>query len=329
MKAKNQVNTIVLLVTVAILFAFAAAYPSNKDEKLSETQRLERFVADDPVMKDLTFDRDTGRSGYPQRISVDGVLHVESVPQFIDVLETLRKKERNREQAIDLTSTGITADIGGTSLVWHGRMLDRKDARRNEKLIEPLVAPGVAEIKATLYEGDIGLKLVAKRGSSLSDDEARAFRDKAYENFAADSDARLELCGFPLMHSTEFVEQSDCAPPILALNPEDGTYQELLERANRIDVATDMSLTVASGTEEHREEEYSIWGFYTEGEFDEEGLRAVKEILSETPEKRPTLIVIRGPEGALGGVYMGKPPSESALYAECPWQERMLRVLNG
>lgn len=327
MKAKNQVNTIVLLVTVAILFAFAAAYPSNKDEKLSETQRLERFVADDPVMKDLTFDRDTGRSGYPQRISVDGVLHVESVPQFIDVLETLRKKERNREQAIDLTSTGITADIGGTSLVWYGRMLDRKDARRNEKLIEPLVAPGVAEIKATLYEHDIGLELRATRGSSLSDDEARAFRDKAYENFAADSDARLELCGFPLMHSTEFVEQQDCAPPELALNPEDGTYQELLERANRIDVATDMSLTVVSGTEE--QEEYSVWGFYTEGEFDEEGLRAVKEILSETPEKRPTLIVILGPEGALGGVYMGKPPSESASYDECPWQERMLQVLNG
>ena len=111
-------------------------------------------------------------------------------------------------------------------------------------------------------------------------------------DFAADSDARLELCGFPLMHSTEFVEQQDCAPPELALNPEDGTYQELLERANRIDVATDMSLTVVSGTREHREEEYSVWGFYTEGEFDEEGLRAVKEILSETPEKRPTLIAV-------------------------------------
>lgn len=89
-----------------------------------------------------------------------------------------------------------------------------------------------------------------------------------------------------------------------------------------------MSLTFVSGTEE--QEEYSVWGFYTEGEFDEEGLRAVKEILSETPEKRPTLIVIRGPEGALGGVYMGKPPSESAAnFDECPWQERMLRVLNG
>ena len=49
-------------------------------------------------------------------------------------------------------------------------------------------------------------------------------------DFAADSDARLELCGFPLMHATEFVEQSDCAPPRLAHNPEDGTYQELLER---------------------------------------------------------------------------------------------------
>ena len=198
MKAKNQVNTIVLLVTVAILFAFAAAYPSNKDEKLSETQRLERFVADDPVMKDLTFSRVGGISGYPQRIRVGGVLHVESVPQFIDVLKTLRKKERNREELVDLVSTeGITADIGGTSLVWRGRMLDRKDARRNEKLIEPLVAPGVAEITATLYEEDIGLKLLATRGSSLSDDEACAFRDKAYETFAADSDARLELYGFP------------------------------------------------------------------------------------------------------------------------------------
>jgi len=325
MKAKNQVNTIVLLVTVAILVAFAAAYPSSKVEKLSETERLERFVADDPVMKDLTFSRIGDTSEYPQRIRVGGVLHVESVSQFIDVLKALRKKERNREQVIDLVSTeGITADIGGTSLVWRGRMLDRKDARRNEKLIEPLVAPGVAEITATLYEEDIGLKLLATRGSSLSDDEARAFRDKAYENFAADSDARLELCGFPLMHPTEFFEPSGCAPPLLALNPEDGTYQELLERANRIDVATDMSLTLVSNTQE-----YSEWDFYTEGEFDEEGLRAVKEILSETPEKRPTLIVIRGPEGALGGVYMGKPPSESASYAECPWQERMLQVLNG
>ena len=107
-------------------------------------------------------------------------------------------KERNREELVDLVSTeGITADIGGTSLVWRGRMLDRKDARRNEKLIEPLVAPGVAEITATLYEEDIGLKLLATRGSSLSDDEACAFRDKAYETFAADSDARLELYGFP------------------------------------------------------------------------------------------------------------------------------------
>ncbi len=325
MKAKNQVNTIVLLVTVAILFAVAAAYPSSDDEKLSESERLERFVADDPVMKDLTFSRDTGRSGYPQRIRVGGVLHVESVPQFIDVLEALRKKERNREHIVDLTSTeGITADIGGTSLVWYGRMLDRKDARRNEKLIEPLVAPGVAEITATLYEEDIGLKLLATRGLSLSDDEARAFRDKAYENFAADSDARLELCGFPLMHSTEFVEPSGCAPPHLALNPEDGTYQELLERANRIDVATDMSLTIVSNTGEYNE-----WHFYTEGEFDEEGLRAVKEILSETPDKRTTVILIRGPVGVLGCVKVGKPPSESADYDECPWQERMLQVLNG
>ncbi len=60
------------------------------------------------------------------------------------------------------------------------------------------------------------------------------------------------------------------------------------------------------------------------------GLRAVKEILSETPVKGTTLIAIRGPEGALGGVYMGKPPSESAAnFDECPWQERMLQVLNG
>ena len=73
----------------------------------------------------------------------------------------------------------------------------------------------------------------------------------------------------------------------------------------------------------------SEWTFYTEGEFDEEGFRAIKEILTEPVDEKGAWVRIEGPDGLLGKVEVGKPRARPKAYEQHPWQERMLQVLNG
>ena len=71
----------------------------------------------------------------------------------------------------------------------------------------------------------------------------------------------------------------------------------------------------------------SEWTFYTEGEFDEEGLRAIKEILTEPVDGKGAWVRIEGPDGLLGTVEVGKPQARPKAYEQHPWEERMQEVL--
>ena len=111
--------------------------------------------------------------------------------------------------------------------------------------------------------------------------------------------------------------------PRLQLVAEYTTYAELVEQAEHVDAASEMFLTGVNNAEGLDSE----WTFYTEDEFDEEGLRAIKEILTEPVDEKGAWVRIEGPDGLLGTAKVGMPRMRPKPYEQHPWEERMREVL--
>ena len=152
-----------------------------------------------------------------------------------------------------------------------------------------------------------------------------------YSHIQPHPDASFVLMGFPLAkpaqeRGTTGVpggEGEQFLLPRLQLVTEYTTYAELVEQAEHVDAASDMFLTSVNNAEGPDSE----WTFYTEGEFDEEGLRAIKEILTEPVDGKRVWVRIEGPDGLLGTAEVGMPRMRPKAYEQHPWEERMWEVL--
>ena len=330
MKKKDKIGLGAVVATYAFVFLAAFLYAPDGGPHRSNMKHLDEWAAEDPVMKDLTFSYAGAEPEEFTRADVSGSLNVGSVPEFFAALVALEGKGPEPGRTTELTAAGVSADIDGTTFTWSGELPDAEKAADAEELYAPFAAPEVKKLKLHAPHR-IEIDAEVTRNMSVSDDDARAFRDEAYSHIQPHPDASFVLMGFPLAkpaqeRGTTGVPGGEGEPfllPRLQLVSEYTTYTELVEQAEHVDAASDMFLTSVNNAEGPDSE----WTFYTEDEFDEEGLRAIKEILTEPVDGKRVWVRIEGPDGLLGTVKVGKPRARPKAYEQHPWEERMQEVL--
>lgn len=330
MKKKDKIGLGAVVATYSFVFLAAFLYGPAGEPHRSNMKSLDEWAAEDPVMKDLTFSYAGSESEEITRADVSGTLNVGSVPEFFAALVALEGKAPEPGHKTTLTADDVSADIDGTTFAWSGELPDAEKAADAEELYTPFVASEVEKLKLHAPHRTV-IDAEVTRNMSVSDDDARAFRDKVYSHIQPHPDASVVLMGFPLAkpaqeRGTTGVpggEGEQFLLPRLQLVSEYTTYAELVEQAEHVDAASDMFLTSVNNVEGPDSE----WTFYTEGEFDEEGLRAIKEILTEPVDGKGVWVRIEGPDGLLGTVEVGKPQARPESYEKDPWEERMQEVL--
>lgn len=334
MKKKDKIGLGAVVATYAFVFLAAFLYePAHGGPggpHRSNMKHLDEGAAEDPVMKDLTFSYAGSNPEEFTRADVSGTLNVGSVPEFFAALVALEGKGPEPGHKTELTASGVSAEIDGTTFTWSGQLPDAEKAADAEELYTPFAAPEVEKLDLHApHRTEIDAEVT--RNMSVTDDEARAFRDEAYSHVQKYPDASLMLMGFPLAkpaqeRGTTGVpggEEKQFLWPRLQLVTEYTTYADLVEQAEQVDAASDMFLTSVNNAEGLDSE----WTFYTEGEFDEEGLRAIKEILTEPVDGKDVWVRIEGPDGLLGTAKVGMPRMRPKAYEQHPWEERMRDVL--
>lgn len=330
MKKKDKIGLGAVVATYSFVFLAAFLYGPADEPHRSNMKSLDEWAAEDPVMKDLTFSYVGAEPEEFTRAEVSGTLNVGSVPEFFAALVALEGKGPEPGRATKLTAAGVSADIDGTTFTWSGELPEAEKAADAEELYAPFAAPEVKKLKLHAPHR-IEIDAEVTRNMSVSDDDARAFRDKVYSHIQPHPDASFVLMGFPLAkpaqeRGTTGVpggEGEQFLLPRLQLVTEYTTYAELVEQAEHVDAASDMFLTSVNNAEGPDSE----WTFYTEGEFDEEGLRAIKEILTEPVDGKRVWVRIEGPDGLLGTAEVGMPRMRPKAYEQHPWEERMWEVL--
>lgn len=327
MKPKDKVGLGAVIVAYSAVLAAAAPHYLTVDTHEVNVESFEAWVVDDPVLKDLTFTHNGSPTEEHTKVEVAGVLHVDSVPEFFDALARLGEmhEEKRRDGVANTWAKKITATIGGTTFDWQGAFPDRERAREGAEVFAPFASPCVAEVKDIRMRKKSGFATIAKRNMAVSDDEARAFRDEAYRHLEKHRNVEFGLMGFPLAHPARELNKPGMPSPLpsLGFTPDGATYAELVEQAEHVDAATDMFLYRVNNNGRGTSE----WTFYTEGDFDEEGLRAIKEILSEPVDGKDAMVIIESSEGVLGKATVGRPDPRSA-YDDKPWTQRMEDVLS-
>lgn len=334
MKKKDRIGLVAVVATYAIVFLAAFLYePAHGGPggpHRSNMKSLDEWAAEDPVMKDLTFSYSGAEPEEFTRADVSGTLNVGSVPEFFAALVALEGKGPEPGRKTKLTADDVSADIEGTTFTWSGQLPDAEKAADAEELYAPFAAPEVEKLDLHApHRTEIDAEVT--RNMSVTDDDARAFRDTAYSHIQPHPDASFVLMGFPLTKSAQErgttgvpgEEDKQFLWPRLELVAEYATYADLVEQAEQVDAASDMFLESVKNTEGQTCE----WTFYSEGEFDEEGLRAIKEILTEPVDGKDARVIIEGPDGLLGEVGVGKLPTKPESYEKYPWEERMQDVL--
>lgn len=302
-KVTRMVRRILLGVFGALALLLGACADPVKDEVAA----LSVWAESDPVMRDLTFTRVVAGGFESSVVSVGGELNVDSVPAYIDALVALRGKEKEATKgAITEFTSHVSADIGGTTFSWEGPFPEEAFGAESAEMLAPFAAPAVEKVEVTASGSDGGFAGRVYREASISDGEARDFRDAAYEQLGADGRS-FTLSGFPPVGR-------------LLLDSESATHAELLAHIDRVAAASRMRLDAVDNHGRN-----SVWDFYTEEPFDDAGVRAVVELLASPVDGKTATLIIRGPDGKLGTAYAGRPRDTQPAGNE-PWSAQLQAI---
>lgn len=302
-KVTRMVRRILLGVFGALALLLGACADPVKDEVAA----LSVWAESDPVMRELTFTRVVAGGFESSVVSVGGELNVDSVPAYIDALVALRGKEKEATKgAITEFTSHVSADIGGTTFSWEGPFPEEAFGAESAEMLAPFAAPAVEKVEVTASGSDGGFAGRVYREASISDGEARDFRDAAYEQLGADGRS-FTLSGFPPVGR-------------LLLDSESATHAELLAHIDRVAAASRMRLDAVDNHGRN-----SVWDFYTEEPFDDAGVRAVVELLASPVDGKTATLIIRGPDGKLGTAYAGRPRDTQPAGNE-PWSAQLQAI---
>ena len=288
---------------LGVVGALAMLLGGCADPVADEVAQLESWAKTLPALQDVNFTRVVAGGFKSSDISVGGSLNVDTVPEFVDALVALRSKEIEvQEGAISAFTSHLSADIDGTDFSWEGPFPSEEFGGDMTEILAPFAAPAVGEIEVTVVTSDGGFTGRVYREASISDGEARDFRDAAYEHLGARG-TDFALHGFP---------------PAGRLLLDDA--REVIPFIERVAAASRMRLDSVDNRVTN-----SVWDFYTEDPFDEADVRAVVELLATPIDGKTATLVLHGPDGRLGMAYVGQSRDEQPAGNE-PWSAQLQAI---
>lgn len=295
---------------------------ANIDDEIEE---LSQWTATQPALRELSAKQQLAGGIPANAVYVKGPIRVASVPEFFAALSQLHAKAEEIAGAGDLDlELDVTTVVSGTEFNLRSYDWDaQQEAETYTAIFEPFASPPAARVH--IDNRIDGLEAWADRDEKVSDDEARAHRDVIFQHLDdMDIEGRFRLNGFPLVHPArpEGVNFSTVPAPILDLNGFPQGYTEATSFAEKVDATTDFELRSVRGDAGMDE-----WEFYTEGEFDEAALKAIKKVLSDPAAGDRVSVRISGPEGGLGRALIGIPLEQQPDHVG-PWTERMRQILS-
>ena len=327
LKLAPMFRKIVVLVAVLSTFALGGCFAeASSQHRLKE---LSAWVDTQPALDSLSVSRVKEMGPFGSTLSdtlqAQGALHVTSVVEFATALDQLNAKfdelpfREHRFLKVD-----VKADIQGTEFTWEGFRWEPGWRERLTELLDLFAAPEVRTVN--VQHDDAVLWVTAERDFQVSDDDARAYRDRVF-HYLDDTKATelIDLFGFPLLHPTEPVgpRGSGAAPPSLRLSRFPQGYVATAAFAEKVDAAIPYAVrSVWSNENSHS------WKFLTEDEYDEEVMKQLKELLSQPEVGSPIKVEIASRTRILGTVDM-RPTPEKLPKHPGKWQEDMERVFFG
>ena len=284
---------------------------------------LVRWAQADPIFKDVTFSQVIAGGFESSDVSVGGAVNVDSVPGLFAALTALREKEVEAQGGdIRRFTSHVSADIGGTVFTWEGPFPDEKFAAEAAEIFAPFAADAVGKVDITATNSDGLFAARVLRAASISDSEARYFRDAAFGHLGPRG-AHFSMFGFPAASPARmdgFPGWSAPAPKLL-LDAGGTTYPALLDQIERVDNASEMFLYSVDNHGSH-----SVWHFYTDAPFDEGGIRAIKELLLQPVDGKTATVVVTGPDGDRGMAFVGQPRARQP-HSDAPWAGQLQALL--
>lgn len=314
---------IVALVAVLSTFALGGCVGGwSAQYRLNE---LAEWVGTQPALDSLSVSREKEMGLFGSTLSdtlqAQGALHVTSVVEFATALDQLNAKfdelpfREHRFLKVD-----VKADIQGTEFTWEGFRWEPGWRERLTELLDLFAAPEVRTVNVR-HDDDV-LWVKVERGFQVSDDDARAYRDRVFHHLDdTKATETIDLFGFPLLHPTE--PDGGAASPSLRLSGFPQGYVATAAFAEKVDAA----IPYAVRSVWSNEISYS-WRFFTEDEYDEEVMKQLKELLSQPEAGSPIKVTITSSTRILGTVDTSPTPEKLPKHPG-KWQEDMERVFFG
>ena len=276
---------------------------AGNDELDAEVDALSDWARTEPALEDLKFYRGISGGFQSSTVNVSGDVAAETVPEFVDALVALHNKEAEVQQgAIRELTSHVSAEIGGTSFWWTGPFPSEQFGGEVAGVLSPFAAPEVEKVEVSAASREGAYRGWVYREASISDGEARDFRDAAYEHLGARG-GDFALHGFPPAGRL-LLDDAAAALPFI----------------ERVAAASRMRLDSVDNRGTN-----SVWGFYTEDPFDEADVCTVVELLASPVDGKTATLVLYGPDGRLGRAYVGQPRDAQPARNE-PWSAQLQAI---
>ena len=318
-----------IVAVVAVLSTFALGGCVGGWSAQYRLNELAEWVGTQPALDSLSVSRVKEMGPFGSTLSdtlqAQGALHVTSVVEFVTALDQLNAKfdelpfREHRFLKLD-----VKADIQGTEFTWEGFRWEPGWRERLIELLDLFAAPEVRTVN--VRHNDEVLWVAAERDFQVSDDDARAYRDRLFHHLDdTKATETIDLFGFPLVHPSdpEGEPGSETASPSLRLSGFPQGYVATAAFAEKVDAA----IPYAVRSVWSNEISYS-WRFFTEDEYDEEVMKQLKELLSQPEAGSPIKVTITSSTRILGTVDTSPTPEKLPKHPG-KWQEEMERVFFG
>lgn len=259
-----------------------------------QVNAVAEWADQDPVFSDLTVQQNN--EGVPTtQVKLRGELNVDDVDQLFEALTALHaKQEEMKRKGVASFSPALKAQIGATRFFWDGQLPEPATQAEQQKAYELLADAAIGSVH--ILAGSSSTRVTVDPSESADDSRTIQIRDSLYRTLdATDTGIATRFNGTPL--------RPGGAPVSLELGAFQVPYTEALAFVKRVDAAVpEMRVEQVAGD--------TKWRFYTESQYDESDLRALKKILSEPEAGESPSVIIDGPEDRLGWAYVNKPLAE-------------------
>lgn len=312
-----------------------------------QVRDVSEWAAGHPALGDVRVQQLLAGGIPTDRIEIRGSLHVDTVDQLCDALADLREKQEEMERhGVRSFEVALEAHIDGVFFEWRPSLPDLALIPYLKHALPVVVVPEVDSVLISNYPNGPGpdVSVVRRENGQEADDEAVAFRDRAYRQLEdlgpaygagagegpgsdSGSDPGSDSGDEAGAGATFIFEGFPLTPggPETSLNLSGISlgYTDALAFVESVDVATDHLSVVKVGAAA----DGTTWEFRGEGEFNDADFYALKPILSSPPAGETAHVLVRWDDGSYGRATVGAPREEQAgNHGDGEWSARMQEI---